>query len=409
MIKNSLCPSFTSLVSTFRDKQWIYLNTGTCSPLIDIVQESMINMIRNEANPQTTPWLSATESVDSLRESLSRLISVPSNEITIIENATSGLLLVLNGIRWNGGDEIIIIDDSHASAFVPVFAIMDRYDVSITIINTDTIFDKNKLQLYLYLDNLITSKTKLIVLSHVTWNTGKILPLPMLLSWARSRKILSVVDGAQGMGHVPISLRTVGCDAYVFSGHKWLLGPPGTGAAWMTSEFCESLWPSQAGCSGVSGFTMDGRLAWRGGSSRLETSTRNVPIIAGWNTAVQIISEIGLDEISERIMGMSNKFRSWLRILIKNRDDIYHIIGDAGITIMTGDWSTLNKLYGFLSNNLIVVRLINRSCAIRFSIHGFNSNCDIERTITLINQFLVNNQYRGVIKKYNEVTEFVEE
>lgn len=378
---------FYNLIGSFKDRFCTYLNTATCAPLLDQVQFSMMRTILEDAYPGSRPWVDSMNSVESLRETLAQLLLVPKNDLVIVENATKGLLLILNGMIWGKGDEIVIVSDSHASAFIPVFAIKERFGVLVTIIDTDKILSTCRSGLMDFMDKVSSSKVRLIMLSHVTWNTGRILPLSELISWAHDRKIISVIDGAQGMGHVPISLATTGCDAYVFSGHKWLLGPSGTGAVWMTPELRDSLWPSQAGYSGVIGFTMAGNLFWRDGSSRFETSTRNIPVIEGWITALNLISKIGLETIGERIVNIANEFRIKLNDILRKREDIGLIAGDAGIITITGNLQLLVDLYECLSKNHIIARLIDRPKTIRFSIHAFNSVNDIDRTLDVIEKF----------------------
>jgi len=132
---------------------------------------------------------------------------------------------------------------------------------------------------------------------------------------------------------------------------------------------------------------MAGKLVWRDGPSRLETSTRSSPAIEGWITALNFISKIGLEAIGKRIVCTSNKFRIQLNDIIRNRSDVGIVGGDAGIVTLTGNWQLLTKLDGFLSKNNVVVRLVDRPKAVRFSIHAFNSDKDIARTLDLIEKF----------------------
>ncbi|WP_053958083.1 aminotransferase class V-fold PLP-dependent enzyme [Sulfobacillus thermosulfidooxidans] len=372
-------PSWHQLVSRSDSRR--YFNIATSSPLLDLVKNAMITAL-NEEPMHATPWEQTEYVVQRTRQVLSQLLGVPSETVAITTNTTQGLHLILNGIRWMPDDEIIVSTDEHASTIIPVFAVQKRFGLTVRLISTNWKEPCTSQDLIHQLETLVTPLTRLIILSHVTWNTGRIRPLDMICRWARNRGIKTLVEGAQGIGHVDVSwLRDGDCDAYAFPGHKWLCGPPGTGALWVHPSWIEEIWPSQPGYCGIKSFAFNGAIQWQDGVKRLESSTRNITVLAGWLAVLQYLRDLGFPRITQRIYHL---YAYFIRLLTNSEilSQCYWVIGDAGIvTLIPRKAWDIKQLTATLQQYGIICRHIVRPHGIRFSLHAFNTEKDIDFVI----------------------------
>lgn len=374
-------PSWAQLVS--RTAATVYCNVATSSPLLNVVKQGILEELDSDAM-SCEPWKTTEYWMSQTRDILSQLLGITPSTLTITHNTTQGLQLVLNGLRWNHHEEILLSSNEHASAIVPSLAIRERYGVTVRVVDIDQ--HRSSSNLLDYLESSVGSSTRLLVISHVTWNTGQQRDLTTLCQWARRHGIKTLIDGAQGMGRVTMNqLLTHGvCDAYAFSGHKWLCGPPGTGALWIHPSWVEELWSSQSGSTGITAFSFMGLVQWQAGAQRFESSTRNAAILAGWYKGLQYIQRWGLALVNQRIMQLSQTFFHQV-YHCTTLSQQYAFLGDAGIITMVArsspnTWDPRPMMMA-LRQKGIICRVIGRPHGLRFSLHAFNTTQEIVRVV----------------------------
>lgn len=177
------------------------------------------------------------ENLSSLREQVANLIGAYSEEITITDNTTFGLNIVLNGMRFNEGDEIITTSMEHLASISPLINLKNKKGVAINeykVKKGDGV-NLNKLE------ELISCKTKMMVISHIFWKTGEVVPIREVIDLAHSKGIKVLVDGAQAVGSYPVNLRSINADFYCFPAHKWLYGPEGLGFLFVRKNIQKDL------------------------------------------------------------------------------------------------------------------------------------------------------------------------
>ncbi len=143
-----------------------------------------------------------------------------------------GLGTALMGMTWSPGDEIITTFEEHPGLLLPLALLARRFGV---VTRYADIGDGASGVVEALADR-ITSRTRVIALSHVLWSTGAVLPLREISELARQHELMVVVDGAQSAGQVPVDLHAMGIDAYAMAGQKWLCGPEGDRSALCTSR-----------------------------------------------------------------------------------------------------------------------------------------------------------------------------
>jgi L-cysteine/cystine lyase len=211
------------------------------------------------------------------RQQVAKLLQVSASNISLTEDVTVGCNIALWGMPWQAGDHILLTDCEHPGVMAAIQEIARRYGVTSTVVPLLTATDI----LALLLQNL-TPATKLLVISHVLWNTGQILPLAEIIQAAKARNpdIRVLVDAAQSVGMMPLNLVELGVDFYAFTGHKWCCGPEGVGGLYVSDEARSSLKPTFIGWRSLDfeaatggDFLADGR--------RYEVATSAYPLYAG--------------------------------------------------------------------------------------------------------------------------------
>ena len=158
------------------------------------------------------------------RQAIADLLGAHSDSIAFTRNATDGHNIVLQGIKWQPGDELLISDQEHPALSHPAAYLLDSGKVAVRVFNVSA--DPNVTQQNVA--SALGPKTRLIAFSHVSCESGIRLPATEICHLAQSHGALTLVDGAQSLGAMPEDVKDLNCDFYVSNGHKWLCGPKGT-------------------------------------------------------------------------------------------------------------------------------------------------------------------------------------
>jgi L-cysteine/cystine lyase len=222
------------------------------------------------------------------REAIAAELGATPDSITLTENVTAGCNIPLWGIDWEAGDRILMTDCEHPGVIAAVGEISRRFQVEVAlcpILNTLNEGDPAAV-----IAQHLTPSTRLVVLSHLLWNTGQILPLPEIIALCRNtqsyKPIQILVDAAQSVGSLPLNLTELGADFYAFTGHKWLCGPAGVGGLYVRPESLETLNPAFIGWRGIVQDEMGNPIAWKPGGERFEVATSAFPQYVGLQAAI---------------------------------------------------------------------------------------------------------------------------
>lgn len=282
-------------------KTTIHLNTSSQGPSPDVVVNKIIEKLQKEESTASYKHSIVTKT----RLKISSFLNADPDQIAITRNATEGMNIVGRSLNLKRGDEVVMSKDEHIGGAAIWIALEKQIGIKVVLIDLDY-SGKNNLKI---IKKSLTEKTKVVMVSHITCTTGMILPVKKIADLCREKGIISVIDGAQALGAIPIDLTEINPDFYISSGHKWLFGPKGTGIIFMNKQFLESNPPHYAGAYSDSKFNLASKtLEFLNVASREEYGTRNYPIIAGLGSAVDFINQIGAQRIHERGKELSQIF-----------------------------------------------------------------------------------------------------
>lgn len=179
---------------------------------------------------------------EEARVTAARALDCDAEELAITRSGTDSLQIAQMGIDLEPGDEVLSTREDYWSAWNTWQQRVSREGVVYREIDLGGPYPPPD-EIVARFVQAFTPRTRVVLFCQVTWRTGHILPVREICDAARSRGIQTIVDGAQGFGHVPFSLADLGCDYYATSGHKWLSGPLGTGLLYVRPERIHGLWP----------------------------------------------------------------------------------------------------------------------------------------------------------------------
>ncbi len=238
----------------------------------------------------------ATEAYEGSREKVARFLNAESSrEIVFVRGATEGINLVAQSFGrafLRSGDEILITGMEHHSNIVPWQLLAAQTGAVLRAVPFD---DTGELDLGAF-DRLLTDRTKLVSVVHLSNALGTINPIRRISEAARARGIPVLVDGAQSAPHLDVDVRELGCDFFVFSGHK-LFGPTGIGVLYGREALLERMPPWQGGGDMIASVTLE-QSTWAGIPAKFEAGTPHIAGAVGLGAAIDWISQVGLDVVA---------------------------------------------------------------------------------------------------------------
>jgi L-cysteine/cystine lyase len=232
----------------------------------------------------------------------------------------------------------------------------------------------------------LSPRTRLVALSHVDWTNGEILPLEEICALARERGVLTLIDGAQSVGNIPVDVPAIGADMYSFTGHKWLLGPEGMGALYVRPG-C-AVYSSNVGFASLpdsSAFEINGGYELRTDARRFESSTMSPILAAGFAAAADAAwerGETGLEEIRLRADLLATLLSELPRVTLHSPRP-----AESGLVSFELDGAAANEVVERLLKKRFILRYIPKpQLYVRASTHLFNSEEEIEALAKSVGQ-----------------------
>ena len=272
-----------------------YLNTAALGPtprsVLDAVLKAWYEL---ELNPVMMSYGNGASHVatDHAREQLAQLIGCTAGELLISRSATEAMNSVGLGLSLERGDRVLMTDVEHEGGSVCWQYLKRRRGVEIDVVSIAP-GDFDTRAIVERFEKAITEKTKVISVSHVITSTGLRMPIAEISALARSRKVLCVVDGAQAVGGIDVDVTKLGCDAYVGTGHKWLMGPKGTGFVYISKEASTLIQPVQREHS----------VRFVGPA----TGIGNLPLIVGLGLAVEAMRKRGMATVEKQVIELRDR------------------------------------------------------------------------------------------------------
>ncbi|WP_313689630.1 cysteine desulfurase SufS [Pantoea sp.] len=241
----------------------------------------------------------ATTDMENVRIQAARFLNASSpEEIVFVKGTTEGINLVANS--WGGsqlqpGDNIIITEMEHHANIVPWQMVAARTGTEIRVLPLN---EQGELALE-QLGGLIDSRTRLLAVTHVSNVLGTVNPVKAIVAQAKAAGVTTLVDGAQAVMHHAVDVQDIGCDFYVFSGHK-IYGPTGIGVLYGRKALLDIMPPWEGGGSMIDQVQLPTGTTWNTAPWRFEAGTPNTGGIIGLGAALKWVTELGLDTIHQR-------------------------------------------------------------------------------------------------------------
>jgi L-cysteine/cystine lyase len=363
----------------------IYLNTGSVGPLPAETAAAMAELVDYElriGRSHPDYWEGFLERMAEARASVAAVIGADVGEIAL-EHSTSG---AMNAAIWSvdlrPGDRIVTTQAEHPGALGPVHVASARSGAELVIADIGLGGD-DEATLAAF-DAAISRRTRIVVLSHILFTSGARLPIREIATLAHERGARVIVDGAQAVGAIPISVAQLGVDFYAIAGQKWLLGPEGTGALW-----CDPAIVEESRLTNASWFTFERispteAVPWRD-ARRFEDSGHYRPGVTGLARSCGWLSMyVGLPWIHERGQAMARAAADRLAAidgveLLTPRDRMATLV-----TFRIAGWSPDEVLAELNSRIFAIARTIPDLGAVRISVGFFTTGEEIERVATTV-------------------------
>ena len=288
-----------------------YCNTGTLGASPREVMDALTGGLeRLERELPDWPYyqsdgepLTGYQSLPEFRAEAGAFINATADEIAFTQNATMGMSFLANGLDLNRGDEVLTTNQEHSGGIGGWRLRAKRHGIVVKELPLRTAVDKGPKGIVDLFAGGITSKTRVVMFSHITSALGILLPARELCALARDRGVLSVVDGAQAVGQIQVDVKQIGCDAYVTSPHKWLLAPKGTGLLYIKRDVQSRVWNTLAG----------GRFDNDADISRfMRHGTGSLPVVYGLRAALRFMNKIGMERIERWDRMLTTRLRDGL-------------------------------------------------------------------------------------------------
>ncbi len=368
---------------------YIYLNTGGIGALPGLVLNRVTStMNAQEKHPRPghshENWLE-TKKICSYFLGPKTKVS----ELALIGCATEGINIILNGIGLKEGDEVITSTHEHPAVHVPLLNHHRLNKIGLKIFDPDLESAEGNLD---RISKLITPKTRLIMLSHITCTTGQKFPIKEIGELAKRRGIIFAVDGAQAPGSMHIDLEDMNVDYYTTSGHKWMLGPKRTGILYVPERNLEALQATTVGAYSDNGYDIRKlTIKLQESAQRYEFGTMNEPLFLGLAAGAQFVKTIGIDKVEAHNRGLAEAFYNGLREMkgvevLSPKEEKYR----SSMISFRIPGKKNRDISAYLGKgDPIRVRVVDEADlnGVRVSFHVYNQTFEVERILNKISDF----------------------
>jgi L-cysteine/cystine lyase len=338
-----------------------FLNSGSDGPIARRAAAAATAQIEREltAGRAGKPHLEQLFMLGGrLRHGLAGALGCDVQEVAVTRSTTDGMSTVLSALRLGPGDEVLTSDEEHPGLLAPLEAARRRQGFEVRVAPFAGIADA------------VGPATRLVACSHVSWVGGKVVDAAALAAGGA----LVLLDGAQGLGAVPVDVRELGCDFYAAAGQKWLCGPDGSGCLYVRRELCDELLPPWPGYMSLAEPGRPSELIPHPGARRFDLGFSG-PLFAWSLAALELLEEAGLDWVHERGPTLAEQLAGALR-------ERGHDVAPRGRSTLVS-WRSDDPEGDVqrLASGGVVVRYLPGRGLVRASVGAWNDESDLERLL----------------------------
>lgn len=235
--------------------------------------------------------------IEKARARLAKFVGADVDEIAFTTQFSTAANIVVEGLAWQPGDEVIVTDQEHPALLIPLMNVVRRHDLKVSRIPVS----HNADEMLSSFQAVLTDRTKLVAVSHVTTDSGTRLPVEEMTRLAHTRGSYVLYDGAHSAGQFPLDLHALGCDFYAMVGYKWLLGPYPSAALYIRRDRLDHIDVTWCG----SNMTQTGsvtmgveELNWIPGAKRFEYGGRTYSYDTAMVAGVAYVEALGVETVA---------------------------------------------------------------------------------------------------------------
>ncbi|MEF8778260.1 MAG: aminotransferase class V-fold PLP-dependent enzyme [Natronomonas sp.] len=351
-----------------------YLNFGAHGPSPRYVVEAASSFLETHEyeTAGTDPYAVAFDTYEEARERIARFIGANSTEIALTESTTDGINRIASAIDFEPGDVVVRTDLEHPAGILP-WKRLERYGVDVRVVETDS----GRIDPDAFADAV--TDAKVACFSAITWTHGTQLPVRELVEIADDAGAFTLVDAVQTPGQRVMDVHEWGADAVAAAGHKWLLGPWGTGFLYIDAETASDLVPGSIGYRSVPTPNAP-EIEFKPGAPRFEVGSSTPATHAGLIEAMDAIDEVGMERIEDRIETLTDRLKAGVD------DDRLLSPEQFESGLVTIDVKNPEATVERLREQGIVVRSLPSPEAIRVSVHAVSTAGEIDRVVDALQQ-----------------------
>ncbi len=316
---------------------------------------------------------------EKVRQQAAQLINANADEVTFIKNTSEGLSMVANGLAWNNGDNIVTTNVEFPANLYPWQNLESRGVKVRTVLE-----EAGRIPIESIMES-IDGRTRIVSISSVQFASGYRTDLATLGEYCVSRGVFLCVDAIQSLGAMPIDVKGMHIDFLAADAHKWLLGPEGIGIFYVSKEIQGHLKPSCVGWMSVKDHNNFDHYNFEYNDSirRFDSGSYNLAGIYALGGSLELILEIGVDKICQRILMLTD------RLVDGIRDKGYRIFSSriraesSGIVAFSSDVHDHDQLQRHLQSEHRLVLAVRKG-KLRASPHFYTTEKEIDQLITLL-------------------------
>jgi len=313
---------------------------------------------------------------DRVRAQIAHLINANPDEVTFCKNTSDGLSMVANGLSWQTGDNVVTTNAEFSANIYPWQALRPRG------VEVRMVFEEDGRIPLERIFEAINSRTRVVAISSVQFASGYRTDLATLGEYCQSKGVFLCVDAIQSLGVFPIDVRAMNIDFLAADGHKWLCAPEGAGIFYVRDELQGHLRPTSVGWMSMrDGWNFDKyQFEFADSAKRYDSGSYNLAGVYALGGAIELIEEIGIEPISQRLLLLTDRLVRGLR------EKGYRVVSSrapgegSGIVAFLSDLHDPQQVQRHLQGEHRIVIAVRRG-RLRASPHVYNTEAEIDQLV----------------------------
>lgn len=291
-----------------------HFNCGGIAPISNEVGAEMLRVPHYVIESGPAPLLAHDEAflgIDAARATMARLLGADIDEIAFTTQFSTAIDILTEGLSWEAGQEVIVTDQEHPAMLIPLMNAVKRHGLVVHRVP----WSHDRDQVLAEFIKVLSPKTRLVAMSHITTDSGAIFPVQEITRLAHEVGALVLFDGAHSMGQVPVDVHVLDCDFYAIVGYKWLMGPYPTAMLYVRRDRLDEIavtWSGSHSTTGASVKLSPDEIEWKPGMARFEYGAR----VYSWDTAMAVgaagVEALGIENVLAHSRRLGRRFHDGL-------------------------------------------------------------------------------------------------